>query len=63
MLSDEIQTDDVIESKENGVLPILKIEKNLQILFSNQTSQVILLLIMKLPSPDNFTIRGLIPVP
>lgn len=63
MLSDEIQTDDVIESKENGVLPILKIEKNLQILFSNQTSQVILLLIMKLPSSDNFTISGLIPVP
>ena len=40
MLSDENQSDDIIQSKENGVLPMLEIRKNLQILFSNQTSQV-----------------------
>ena len=41
MLSRETQTDDIIESKERELLPMLEIKKNLQILFSNQTSQVI----------------------
>jgi hypothetical protein len=41
MLSRETQTDDIIEAKERELLPMLEIKKNLQILFSNQTSQVI----------------------
>lgn len=40
MLSDESESDVITQSNENGVLPMLEIKKNLQILFSNQTSQV-----------------------
>ena len=40
MLAEESQTSDIVRLNENGVLPTLEIQKDLQILFSNQTSQV-----------------------
>lgn len=42
MLCEETQTDDIVLSNESEVLPVLEIQKNLQILFSNETSQVLM---------------------
>lgn len=40
MLSEETQTADIVESKQIGLLSLIEVQKNLQIVFSNQTTQV-----------------------
>ncbi|XP_046844531.1 deleted in lung and esophageal cancer protein 1-like [Xenia sp. Carnegie-2017] len=41
MLCKETRAKDVVESEQNGLSPVLEIKKELQIIFTNQTSQTI----------------------
>ncbi|XP_028403887.1 deleted in lung and esophageal cancer protein 1-like isoform X2 [Dendronephthya gigantea] len=41
MLFEETQISDIVESKQNGLLPVLEVQKNLQIMFSNKTTQTL----------------------